>query len=390
MKTFSLLVILSLLLPVLGHTSEPVLPAGRRLRTIVADKYPDGSFYIGGATGWKKRPEGSGVIIDREFNYVTPENDFKQSAVHPEPGTWNWELGDAWINHCAEKKQVIRIHGPISPQCSTWAKDDSRTAEELKQMLVEYMTAQCKRYDKYEHVKWMDVVNETVLPNGNWLGPKKGTDFWENPWPKIGYDETHPLKPPLYIQLAFKIATEHASNTKLIINQHGNMEPLMWGKVKALVPYLREQGLRVDGIGWQAHIDTGWEKNSENMERLHQLIDWAHANKLSFHVTEMNSWLNGKSKDYDAQAETFAAIVRVLLQHRESGEVTWNVWNITDGLVRIKNRDKEGTLLDVNGSAKPAYYSIQKVLEEVPTPRESKSVREQSPAADVLKAAAEE
>ena len=37
-----------------------------------------------------------------------------------------------------------RLHGPISPQCSKWAKDDSRTAEELKQNLFEYMTAQCK------------------------------------------------------------------------------------------------------------------------------------------------------------------------------------------------------------------------------------------------------
>ena len=33
----------------------------------------------------------------------------------------------------------------------------------------------------------------------------------------------------------------------------------MWQKVKAVVRYLREQGLRVDGIGWQAHIDVAWK-----------------------------------------------------------------------------------------------------------------------------------
>lgn len=351
-----------------ANSDEPggPVPKGRRLRAIVADKYPGGNVYVGGTTGWKKRPQGSGDIVDREFSYVTPENDYKQSTAHPEPGKWRWELGDAWVKHCAERKQVIRLHGPISPQCSKWAKDDSRTAEELEQNLVEYMTAQCKRYDKYKHVKWMDVVNETVSANGHWFGPRPGTDRWENPWPKIGYDETHPLKPPSYIKLAFEIATKHAPNTKLIINQHAGMEPKAWNKIKALVPYLRKQGLRVDGIGWQAHIDTGWEKKGENMKRLHELINWAHDNKLSFHVTEMNSWVTGKKKDYDAQARTFAAILRALLEHRKNGVVTWNVWNITDGLAWVKNRHKEGTLFDADGKAKPAYYALQQLLENPP------------------------
>ena len=26
----------------------------------------------------------------KEFNYTTPENSFKQTIVHPEPGVWNW------------------------------------------------------------------------------------------------------------------------------------------------------------------------------------------------------------------------------------------------------------------------------------------------------------
>ena len=43
-------------------------------------------------TGWKKeRNTGTGDIIDREFSYVTPENDFKQATAHPKPG--HMELG---------------------------------------------------------------------------------------------------------------------------------------------------------------------------------------------------------------------------------------------------------------------------------------------------------
>jgi GH35 family endo-1,4-beta-xylanase len=345
------------------------MPEGRRLQAILADKYPQGSLHIGGTTGWNKREQGTGYIIDREFSYVTPENDFKQATAHPEPGVWNWKPGDKWIEHCAEINQVVRLHGPISPQCSEWAKEDHRTAEELEQNLIEYMTAQCQRYDAYEHVKWMEVVNETVTTRGEWFGPEPGTDKWENPWTIIGYDLSHPLEPPLYIKMAFEIATQHAPNTKLIINQYGGMEDTMWLKVKNVVIYLREKGLRVDGIGWQAHVNTGFEKEPLNMERLHELIDWAHNNELSFNITEMNAWLKGDHKDYEAQAKTFAAILEALLEHRFNGEISWNVWNITDGLAWVKNRHKEGTLFDANGEAKPAYYAVQEVLENPPPPR---------------------
>ncbi len=86
-------------------------------------------------------------------------------------------------------------------------------------------------------------------------------------------------------------------------------------------------------------------------------------------VKEKKDWLEKKSKDNEEKGETFAAILEALLEHRLNGEISWNVWNITDGLAWIKNRDKEGTLFDANGDAKPAYYAVQEVLENPPAPR---------------------
>ena len=145
---------------------EPPLPNGRRLKQIVAENFPNGNVFIGGTTGWRKRPKGAGQILDREFSYITPENDFKQRKIHPRPNVWNWEEADAWVEHCQKIGQTLRLHGPISPQCSDWAKKDHRTAQELRENLVEFMTALCQRYDQYDHVKWIDVVNETVLASG--------------------------------------------------------------------------------------------------------------------------------------------------------------------------------------------------------------------------------
>ena len=104
--------------------ASPPLPSGRRLRNIVAAKFPGRRVLIGGTTGSWAFGTRTGQVMDREFSYVTPENDFKQAIVHPAPDTWHWDRADAWLDHIVKHGQVLRIHGPVSPQCSRWAKDD--------------------------------------------------------------------------------------------------------------------------------------------------------------------------------------------------------------------------------------------------------------------------
>ena len=346
-----------------GPPPEVPLPSGPRLREISS---ADRSFpiLIGASSNEKSWGTESETIINREFGFVTPGNAYKQSAIHPEPGVWKWAKADEWVERCAANRQIMRLHGPISPQCSTWAKDDARTGDELRENLREFMTALCQRYNDSAHVRWMDVVNETVTREGEWFGPREGSDKWENPWTKIGFDETHELKPPLYIKLAFEIANEHAPNLRQMINQHGDMEKPMWQKIAKTVIYLREQGLRVDGIGWQAHVNAGFEKDPENMKNLNAMIRWAHSNDLEFHVTENTVWLKKEyENDYDAQTETFRAILRTLIAHRDSGVVTWNAWQIRDS--ETQHPEWQGCLFDTEGQPKKAYYAIQSELEEV-------------------------
>jgi len=345
--------------------AEPPVPDGPRLKDIVAERYPGGQLQIGGTTGWAKRERGAGVVLDREFGYITPENDFKQHTVHPSPGLWDWSAADSWVEHGRGTGQVLRMHSPIGPQCSTWAKDDARTGEELRANLTEFLTALCQRFGAAEPVKWMDVVNETVLSTGQWAEPRPGTDGWENPWPTMGYDETSPLRPPLYLREAFAIAGREAPRIALIYNQNGSMQAPMWARVKAAIGYLREQGLRVDVVGWHAHVDVGWEQVPGNLDKLHDLIRWAHANALAFHVPEQTVWLK-QAKDYDAQAATYAAIVGALLQHRGAGQVTWNTWNLGDGDPWARTRPYEGCLFAADYAPKPAYYAIQRVLLQPP------------------------
>lgn len=342
------------------------------LREIIG-KYDLGNFYIGISNHAKLLGELSTKIADREFGYITPANDFKQSYVHPVFDRWRWEYPDAYIQHAKEQGQVLRLHGPISPQCSKWVKEDNRTPRELTRMLREYMMQLCVRYAQQPNVLWMDVVNETIAKEnlndpvfglqkqGEWFAARQGTEKWENPWTLIGYDEQSEIRTPLYINMAFEISNQYAPRIKQIINQHGNFEEVVWNKMKQLVKYLRDKGRRVDGIGWQAHIDAGWEKESGNIERLDRFITWCHTNGLEFHITEMNVWNKTPEVNREKeQADTYAAVVRTLLPHTANGVVGLSFWNVRDE--DTSNAAWLGALWRNDGTPRPAYERIKEEI----------------------------
>lgn len=345
------------------NVAEPAGPKGPTFKSLVQKIFSEGSFYIGATIGADDINTPQSELLVRQFNYTTPENAAKQARVHPKPGVWSWDAVDSYVKFAANNDLAVRLHGPVSPQASKWAKADNRTPEELLTNMSEYMLKQCQRFNGNKSVKWLDVVNETVSRNGEWFGPLPGVDKWENPWLTIGKNDDG-SDVPLYITKAFEIATENAPDIKLVYNQHGGMEPAMWEKVKSTILYLRKQGYRVDGLGWQAHLKNTDDLalNAKDLQFFEELIDWAHANKLEFHVTEIDYKIAG---DCDAiaenrQAAAFANILKVLLSKRASGVVTYNTWGLKDGEGRYADRHR--FMFDENLNAKPAYYAIQKVL----------------------------
>jgi endo-1,4-beta-xylanase len=318
----------------------------------------DHNVLIGGTTGSWAFGTPTGDILNREFGYVTPENDFKQLRIHPDPDTWNWEAADAWLESIFFNKQVLRIHAPIGPQCSNWANNDARTAEELKKNMEEFFPALCKRYNGKPGIISLDVVNEVAI-NGKWHTNKPGLN-WENPWFIIGQD-TDKNKTPLYIIRAFEIANEFAPDLKLIFNHHEEtINQASWNLIKETIKYLRDKGLRVDGIGWQAHIKVGWE-TEKNLKDLADLIDWAHANNLEFHITEASVFLKSNTpEDQQKQARTYTEILRVLLEKRKTGVVGWNTWHIDDG--HTWRASEFPSVFNSDYTPKPAYYSILGLL----------------------------
>ena len=335
------------------------------IKNIIKDNnYSKDSFFIGGTFNHFQLNTDIEELFLKEFNYLTPANSFKQTVIHPKPNVWRWERYNDFINFANENDLILRVHGPISPQASKWVKDDIRTKDELSIILDEFLIELCKKVNKESAVRWMDVVNETVLRNGEWFKEKPGNNKWENPWTQIGINDDGF---PKYIVRSFEIAKEYAPNIKLVYNHNGGMEKVMWEKIMETITYLKSKGLRVDAIGWQAHLRTNSLSN-EDLKYLDYLIDWAHSNNLEFHVTELNLWVKEEILNLDSiqniQAKLYEKIINKLISKKKNGTVALNFWGLKDRKGGQKNNKTILSIFDQNLNANPALNTIKTSLKK--------------------------
>ena len=333
------------------------------VKQLLKKQYNTDSIYIGATLNFRQLGTAVARKFLEEFTYSTPENCAKQTIVHPSPDKWNWKPLEAYLAFAEKNNITLRIHGPISPQASKWAKTDTRTKEELLQNLEEYFTALCLKINDNPNVKWMDVVNETITRQGEWFREKPGTDKWENPWEQMGHDFAGI---PLYILKAFEIAQIHAPKKSLVYNHHGGMEKKMWERVKSTILYLKLKGYRVDGLGWQAHLrsDKPLALDKKSLAYFSELVDWAHQNDLDFHVTEIDYKIwDGKAteKALESQANAYANILKILLSKRKTGVVTYNTWGMVDGVG--PHKDKKLFIFDEQLNPKPAVFALRNTLQ---------------------------
>lgn len=385
-----------------GITEDEFDPSSiMSLREILDSLYADDYFFIGAAAnmGFFNDENMTNAINRRyvaEFSYNTPANDFKQEQTNPMP-TSKWKSSGymAQIEAARKYDMVIRAHGPISPQCSGWARDDSRTPQELEAMLDTFMTNLSKDLEKNKDiVRWMDVVNETFTQSeqgdgigydgtqtgityqpDDWFGPREGVNGWENPWPLIGFETLtcngESFEVPKYIRRAFEIANKYAPSVKKIYNEHGgSINVSAWEKIKKTILALREAGVTVDGVGWQAHVGVGWENEEGNVQNLQDIITWCYENDLEFHITELDVAITNYGSDTsinlakleatrNEQAATISTILNLMLKNMGKGACGINFWCLTDS---FNSGRTIAALFNRDGAPNEAFYRLKRTL----------------------------
>ena len=353
----------------------------------LAEIYKD-KFLIGSTLSGGMEPEGHPFRQDRkelqilisEFNCITAENSMKMQYMQPKEGQFNFRSSDALVALAEASNMEIVGHALVwHHQVPNWIFKDDKGEEISREILIERMRNHIytimQRYKG--RVKYWDVVNEAVDVKN--VGGKRVAHFRESKWFKIIGEE--------YLELAYKFAQEADPNALLLYNDYSMTEVSKTKFVADMVSGLKDKGINIHGIGMQSH----WHLDFPHTSEIERAIKTLASTGCKISITELDIGViprRGGGADLNQsielrkeldpyrksipksvlseQANRYASIFKTFLKHSEKIErVTF--WGTLDHYSWLKNWPIQGrtaypNLFDKNYKAKPAYFSIRKLL----------------------------
>ena len=316
------------------------------------------------------------AIVTQHFNSITSENILKWALVHPEPARYDFAASDRFVSLGQAHDMLIVGHTLVwHQQTPAWVFTDASGKQADRAAVLDRMrahiTAVVGRYRGRIHA-W-DVVNEALEEDGT---------LRRTPWlAAIGDD---------YIARAFALAREADPNAELYYNDYNLWKPAKRAGAIALVNRLRQQGVRVDGIGEQAHwglmeppiaqidvsigeLATGsgarvalTELDVDVLPREPDMWGADLSRKAAIRATT-NIYPNGLPDAQQRQlAQRYAEIFEVVMRHRARvSRVTF--WGVTDAQswlhdFPIPGRINYPLLWDHQARPKPALDAVAEVL----------------------------
>jgi endo-1,4-beta-xylanase len=316
------------------------------------------------------------ALAAEQFSSITPENCLKWALVHPNPGIYNFERADKYVEFGEKNGMFIVGHNFVwHSQTPNWIfeGEDGKPAdrETVLARLKEHIQTVMGRYKG--RIKGWDVVNEAIDDNGH---------VRQSKWMKtVGPD---------YIEKAFEYAHETDPDAELYYNDYKLYVPAKRKAAIALVKRLKAKGLRVDAIGEQVHWDLKYPSLADAETTINELA--AVTGKMM--VTEMDidvlpppdPELSGNfeigrtyesRKEYDPYAkglteevqkklaDRYAELFRLFQKHRDViKRVT--LWGTDDGTSwlntwPVTKRTSYPLLFDRELKPKPAFDAVIEV-----------------------------
>ena len=267
------------------------------------------------------------------FGSVTPENELKWEISEPADGGYDFGPADRIVDFATRHGMAVRGHALVWHLQNPGWLDDLSPAE-LRTALTDHIRTLMRRYAG--RIGEWDVVNEAVDDSG-----QLRRSVWLD---KLG---------PGYIALAFRLARAADPGAKLFYNDYGaEGEGTKADAVYRLVTRLVRQGVPIDGVGLQGHVDTasppGYAANIARFARL----------GLRVELTELD--VRTKGAEVAAQARQYARMVDGC---RPCTRFT--VWGLDDADSWVPDAYPgfgDATLLDGELRPKPAFGAFRAAL----------------------------
>ena len=285
-------------------------------------------------------------VLARECNILTPENAMKWDHIEPARNAWSWKDADEIVRFAEQHGMKVRGHTLVwHQQLPQWVKNGTFSREELIEVMRQHIREVAGHY-RGKVVAW-DVVNEAVADKG---GKLRDSVFLR----VIG---------PAYVGMAFRFAREADPEAKLFYNDYG-AEGLneKSDAVYELVKKLKEQGVPIDGVGLQMHLNEA----GINKDKLKQNIRRLQALGLEVSITELDVRLQPPITEdkLQKQAHTYREVCDALLQvQREPVIVTWGITDRYSWIPGFVNGFGFALPYDEKLTAKPAYFAIKEALQ---------------------------
>ena len=337
------------------------------------DAFKD-AFLVGTALApqqFTERDTASVALIKREFNAVTPENALKWERVHPELARYDFEPVDQFLAFGEKHGMFIVGHTLVwHSQTPRWvfqnAQGQPLTRDELLSRMKEHITTVVGRYKG--RVKGWDVVNEALNEDGT---------LRQSPWLRI--------IGPDYIEKAFQFAREADPAAQLYYNDYNLDYPAKRDGAVRLIQSLKDRGVRIDGVGSQAHHKL----TTPTIAQIDSSLRMLAATGVKVHITELDvdmlpqatrnatadvSVRAGPAPNLDpykaglpdslqqALAKRYEDVFRVYLQHRDViDRITF--WGVADhdswlNGWPVRGRTNYPLLFDRQNKPKPAYDRV--------------------------------
>ena len=218
----------------------------------------------------RQRQQKENELIKREFSSLTAENVMKWEEIHPKKDRYNFKTPDLLVSLSQDNNQDLIGHTLVwhnqIPEWVTREGDGSLLDKNsLFRNITDHISAVAGRYKG--KIRGWDVVNEAILDDGS---------YRENDFYNISGEE--------YIFKSFEIANRIDPEAELYYNDFSMYKTEKCNAAVLLANKIRERGLRIDGIGLQAH----WGLDYPSIDEIEKSILTIHEAGYRVHFTELD------------------------------------------------------------------------------------------------------